>query len=106
NLNQGKENLDNLSLSRLQVCVIAENITPIDVIIHYLILWEANEISYVYVSSKEDLANAGATKRPTCCVLVLSKPTKGELGEDEQKKLKAEYDQLSAEVSALAASLF
>ncbi|KVH96895.1 hypothetical protein Ccrd_001013, partial [Cynara cardunculus var. scolymus] len=25
----------------------------------------------------------GATKRPTCCVLVLTKPTKGELGEEE-----------------------
>nr|GEW37638.1 H/ACA ribonucleoprotein complex subunit 2-like protein [Tanacetum cinerariifolium] len=89
-----------------RVCVIAGNITPIDVITHVPILCEEAEIPYVYVTSKEDLANAGATKRPTCCVLVLPKPTKGELGEDDQQKLKTEYDQVATEVSSLAASLF
>lgn len=54
----------------------------------------------------QDLANAGATKRPTCCVLVLTKPTKGELAEEDQQKLKAEYDQVASEVSELAATLF
>lgn len=54
----------------------------------------------------QDLANAGATKRPTCCVLVLTKPTKGELAAEEQQKLKAEYDQVASEVSELAATLF
>ena len=54
----------------------------------------------------QDLANAGATKRPTCCVLVLSKPTKGELAEEIQKKLKTEYDEVSTEITSLAASMF
>ncbi|KAG9159861.1 hypothetical protein Leryth_007861 [Lithospermum erythrorhizon] len=37
------------------------------------------------------IANAGATKRPTCCVLVLA--------EEEQQKMKGDYDQVAAQVS-------
>ncbi|GJU98414.1 ribonuclease H-like domain-containing protein [Tanacetum coccineum] len=48
----------------------------------------------------------GANKKSTCCLLVLCKPIKGELGEDEQKKLKSGYDQVSTEVSEFAATLF
>ncbi|KAK6131820.1 hypothetical protein DH2020_034438 [Rehmannia glutinosa] len=88
------------------LCVIAGNISPIDVITHVPILCEEANIPYVYVPSKEDLANAGATKRPTCCVLVLAKPTKGELGQEEQDKLKGDYDQLTSELSELANSMF
>ncbi|XP_062103052.1 H/ACA ribonucleoprotein complex subunit 2-like protein [Humulus lupulus] len=88
------------------VCVIAGNISPIDVITHVPILCEETEIPYVYVPSKEDLANAGATKRPTCSVLVMTKPAKGELSPKELEKLKSEYDQVKAEVSELAATLF
>ncbi|KAG5546539.1 hypothetical protein RHGRI_018653 [Rhododendron griersonianum] len=88
------------------LCVIAGNISPIDVITHVPILCEESEIPYIYVTSKEDLANAGATKRPTCCVLVLTKPAKGELPQEEQEKLKAEYDQVASDVSELAASMF
>ncbi|CAK9163521.1 unnamed protein product [Ilex paraguariensis] len=88
------------------LCVIAGNISPIDVITHVPILCEESDIPYIYVPSKEDLANAGATKRPTCCVLVLTKPTKGELGQEEQEKLKADYDQVVTEVSELTASMF
>jgi H/ACA ribonucleoprotein complex subunit 2 len=54
----------------------------------------------------QDLANAGATKRPTCCVLVLTKPTKGELVPEEEDKLKVDYKQVAADVSELASSLF
>lgn len=49
----------------------------------------------------QDLANAGATKRPTCCVLVLTKPTKGELAQEEQEKLKADYDQVVVDVPSV-----
>lgn len=54
----------------------------------------------------QDLANAGATKRPTCCVLVLTKPAKGELGAEEQEKLNEDYKQVAAEVSELASTIF
>ncbi|CAH9081040.1 unnamed protein product [Cuscuta europaea] len=87
-------------------CVIAGNISPIDVITHLPILCEEAEIPYVYVQSKEDLANAGATKRPTCCVLVSTKPTKGDMNQEDQDKLKEEYDQVVSEVRELASSMY
>ncbi|KAK7275075.1 hypothetical protein RIF29_16182 [Crotalaria pallida] len=37
---------------------------------------------------KHDLATAGARKRPTYCVLVMTKPTKSDLEQGEQEKLK------------------
>lgn len=54
----------------------------------------------------QDLANAGATKRPTCCVLVMTHRVKGEMSPDEQEKLKSEYSQVATEVSELAATIF
>ncbi|KAK9116276.1 hypothetical protein Sjap_015223 [Stephania japonica] len=100
-----KEVVKSIRRGNKGLCIIAGNISPIDVITHVPILCEEAEIPYVYVPSKEDLATAGATKRPTCCVLVLTKPMKGELGKEEQEKLKAEYDQVVSEVSELTSSL-
>ncbi|CAL9760337.1 unnamed protein product [Musa acuminata subsp. burmannicoides] len=122
------------------LCVIAGNISPIDVITHVPILLEEADIPYIYVPSKEpdkmqdsyastcilsvpvkalsgsytsffptylqDLAVAGVTKRPTCCVLVLTKPTKGELVQEVQEKLQADYNQVVADVKELTTSLF
>ncbi|KAG8381569.1 hypothetical protein BUALT_Bualt06G0135200 [Buddleja alternifolia] len=101
-----KEVVKSIRRGNKGVCVIAGNISPIDVITHVPILCEENDIPYIYVPSKEDLANAGATKRPTCCVLVLTKPAKGELDQDEQKKLKEDYDQVASEISEVANSMF
>ncbi|KAL8540087.1 hypothetical protein ACS0TY_001611 [Phlomoides rotata] len=101
-----KEVVKSIRRGNKGICIIAGNISPIDVITHVPILCEESEIPYVYVPSKEDLANAGATKRPTCCVLVLTKPTKGEIGQEEQEKLKAEYDQVATDISELANSMF
>ncbi|THU47803.1 hypothetical protein C4D60_Mb09t19490 [Musa balbisiana] len=55
---------------------------------------------------KSDLAVAGVTKRLTCCVLVLTKPTKGELVLEVQEKLQADYNQVIADVKELTTSLF
>ncbi|KAL3837867.1 hypothetical protein ACJIZ3_022458 [Penstemon smallii] len=88
------------------ICVIAGNISPIDVITHVPVLCEEADIPYIYVPSKEDLANAGATKRPTCCVLVQTKPAKGELSQEALEKLKGEYDQVASDISELANSMF
>jgi len=52
------------------VCIIAGDISPIDVISHLPVLCEDNEVPYVFVPSKEALGAAGQTKRPTSCVLV------------------------------------
>ncbi|KAK4403470.1 UNVERIFIED_CONTAM: H/ACA ribonucleoprotein complex subunit-like protein [Sesamum radiatum] len=101
-----KEVVKSIRRGNKGICVIAGNISPIDVITHVPILCEEANIPYIYVPSKEDLANAGATKRPTCCVLVLTKPTKGELGQEEQEKLKAEHDQVASDISELANLMF
>ena len=42
-----------LPSSQCRVCIIAGNISPIDVITHVPILCEDKDIPYVYVSSKE-----------------------------------------------------
>ncbi|KAI8564139.1 hypothetical protein RHMOL_Rhmol03G0158800 [Rhododendron molle] len=101
-----KEVVKSIRRGNKGLCVIAGNISPIDVITHVPILCEESDIPYIYVTSKEDLASAGATKRPTCCVLVLTKPAKGELPQEEQETLKAEYNQVASDVSELASSMF
>ncbi|KAE8688912.1 H/ACA ribonucleoprotein complex subunit 2-like protein [Hibiscus syriacus] len=101
-----KEVVKSIRRGHKGLCVIAGNISPIDVITHLPILCEEAEIPYVYVSSKEDLATAGATKRPTCCVLVLTNPAKGELAPEEQEKIKTDYSQIVSDISELTSSLF
>jgi H/ACA ribonucleoprotein complex subunit 2 len=51
-------------------CVIAGDISPIDVISHLPMMCEDRNIPYFYVPSKHDLGNAACTKRPTSCILV------------------------------------
>ena len=53
-----------------RLVVLAGDISPIDVITHVPVLCEEAGIPYVYVPSKEDLGLAGATKRPTSCVMI------------------------------------
>mmetsp|Transcript_24729 Transcript_24729/g.41821 ORF Transcript_24729/g.41821 Transcript_24729/m.41821 type:complete len:142 (+) Transcript_24729:83-508(+) len=54
-------------------CVIAGDISPIDVISHLPIMCEDRNIPYLYVPSKHDLGTAASTKRPTSCVLISPK---------------------------------
>ncbi|XP_004508607.1 H/ACA ribonucleoprotein complex subunit 2-like protein [Cicer arietinum] len=96
-----KEVVKSIRRGQKGVCVIAGNISPIDVIAHVPVLCEEAEIPYVYVLSKEDLATAAVTKRPTCCVLVMTKPSKGELEQGVQEKLKSEFDQVASEITEL-----
>ena len=55
------------------VCVIAGDISPIDVISHLPVLCEDANVEYVYVRSKASLGAAAQTKRPTSCVLATTK---------------------------------
>jgi len=56
------------------VCIIAGDISPIDVISHIPLLCEESAMPYVFVPSKSALGVAAATKRPTSCVVVLNTP--------------------------------
>ena len=51
-------------------CVIAGDVSPIDVITHLPIMCEDRNIPYLYVPSRHDLGAAACTKRPTSVVLV------------------------------------
>eukprot|EP00250_Pteridium_aquilinum_P004083 c14320_g1_i1 orf=86-547(+) len=88
------------------LCVIAGDISPIDVITHVPVLCEESDIPYIYVPSKEDLASASITKRPTCCVLVMTEPQKGEVKEEDKVKFKEDFDDVVKEVRSLTASFF
>jgi H/ACA ribonucleoprotein complex subunit 2 len=60
-------------------CVIAGDISPIDVVSHLPIMCEDRAIPYIYVPSKQDLGAAASTKRPTSCILVSPKSDFGEM---------------------------
>jgi H/ACA ribonucleoprotein complex subunit 2 len=51
-------------------CIIAGDISPVDVITHLPIMCEDRDIPYFYVPSKHDLGAAATTKRPTSCILI------------------------------------
>ena len=52
------------------VCVLAGDISPIDVIVHIPILCEEADIPYIFTPSRAELGAAGGTKRPTSVVLI------------------------------------
>jgi H/ACA ribonucleoprotein complex subunit 2 len=60
-------------------CVIAGDISPIDVVSHLPIMCEDRQIPYFYVPSKIDLGAAACTKRPTSCVLINPKDSFSEM---------------------------
>ncbi|KAI8924947.1 50S ribosomal protein L30e-like protein [Entophlyctis helioformis] len=68
-----KEVVKGLRKGNKGVVVIAGDISPIDVITHVPVLCEDSNVPYIYVPSKEDLGSAGATKRPTSCILIVPK---------------------------------
>jgi len=89
------------------LCLIAGDISPIDVITHVPILCEEANVPYVYVPSKEELGTAGATKRPTSCMLILPVPPKSAGAADGQpSKMSDEFEEIVKEVNELSASVF
>lgn len=57
------------------ICVIAADVSPVDVVSHIPILCEKNDVVYCFIPSREELGVASMTKRPTS-VVVLNKPPK------------------------------
>ncbi|KAF2468770.1 L30e-like protein [Lindgomyces ingoldianus] len=52
------------------VCIIAADISPMDVISHIPVLCEDHLIPYIYIRSRAELGEASATKRPTSVVMI------------------------------------
>ncbi|TDH71259.1 hypothetical protein CCR75_002789 [Bremia lactucae] len=52
------------------VCIIAGDISPVDVISHIPVLCEEYDIPYIFTPSKVDLGASALSKRPTSCILI------------------------------------
>ncbi|OIW23452.1 L30e-like protein [Coniochaeta ligniaria NRRL 30616] len=79
--------------------VIAADISPMDVIMHFPILCEEHGVPYVYIRSRADLGVAACTKRATSVVMLRpeGKPAGAKKGEDEKME---EGDKEKEKVSA------
>ncbi|OBZ76595.1 H/ACA ribonucleoprotein complex subunit 2 [Grifola frondosa] len=86
--------------------ILAADITPIDIISHLPVLSEDAGVPYVFVTSKEELGHASATKRPTSCVMVCPDQKKAKRKEGEEKDSKEDdyrelYEECCREVQSL-----
>lgn len=73
------------------LCVLAGDVSPIDIYCHLPIVCEDKNIPYCFVESKRDIATCLGAKRP--CIVALVKP------DDDYKEL---YDKCYKKVSELA----
>lgn len=78
-----KEVVKSLRKGEKGLVVIAGDISPPDVISHIPVLCEDGKVPYIFIPSKEDLGSAGATKRPTSCVMIV--PGGGKKSDDKSK---------------------
>jgi H/ACA ribonucleoprotein complex subunit 2 len=85
------------------VCVLAGDISPIDVITHVPILCENADVPYCYVHSKEELGAAGLTKRPTSVMLILPEGVKGsvKMSSSDKKEFDDMYSKIEAKVKSM-----
>ncbi|KAJ2785153.1 snoRNA-binding protein [Coemansia interrupta] len=79
-----KEVVKSLRKGEKGLVILAGNISPVDVLSHIPVLCEDNQVPYVFVDSREELGGACATKRPTCCLMIVpgGKGGKGVAHED------------------------
>ena len=90
-----KEVVKSVRKGQTGLCIIAGDISPIDVISHLPILCEDKRIAYCYVTSKAELGAAAQTKRPTSCVLIT-------VGDDFEHK--SSFDELVESVNSIMPS--
>ena len=65
-----KEVVKSLRRNVKGLCIIAGDISPMDVISHVPVFCEDKEVPYIYVPTKEMIGVACMTKRPTSVVLL------------------------------------
>lgn len=81
--------------------IIAGDISPPDVISHIPVLCEDSAVPYVFIPSKEDLGSAGATKRPTSCVMVVPGGGKSSKTSDKAEEYKEGFDEVVKEIGSM-----
>ncbi|CAM9257902.1 unnamed protein product [Ectocarpus sp. 6 AP-2014] len=90
-----KEVCKGMRQGRKGICVIAGDISPIDVISHMAYYCEEQGVNYIYVPSKVDLGAAAKTKRPTSCVLITPpRETKDSVWDPVTKELFADLKEV------------
>ncbi|KAK9372880.1 50S ribosomal protein L30e-like protein [Lipomyces chichibuensis] len=93
-----KEVVKSLRKGDKGLVVIAGDISPGDVISHIPVLCEDNNVPYLFVPSKEDLGSAGATKRPTSCVMVVPGGFKKDKTDGKDTDYKEGFDEIVKEI--------
>ena len=56
------------------LCIIAADVSPVDVVSHIPVCCEKNNIPYIFVPSREALGENAGTKRPTSVVILIKPP--------------------------------
>lgn len=80
--------------------IIAGDISPADVISHLPVLCEDSDVPYVFIPSKEDLGSAGATTRPTSCVMIVPGGGKKSKNSEAKEEYQEGYNELVKEIAA------
>ncbi|KXX81926.1 H/ACA ribonucleoprotein complex subunit 2 [Madurella mycetomatis] len=77
--------------------IIAGDISPMDVIMHFPILCEEHGVPYLYIRSRADLGVAACTKRATSVVMLKPEGKKGGNDNSSNKKSKKDGDDADME---------
>jgi H/ACA ribonucleoprotein complex subunit 2 len=83
--------------------IIAGDISPMDVIMHFPVLCEEHGVPYLYVRSRADLGVAACTKRATSVVMLKPEGKKNTGGGAGGKKKDADAEMEDAETSKVSA---
>jgi large subunit ribosomal protein L7Ae len=70
-----------------KIVIMAEDVTPEEILAHMPILCEEKNIPYTYVPSKEELGNAAGLGVPTSAIAIISSGKDKELVENIVKKI-------------------
>ena len=74
---------------------MAADISPMDILSHIPVLAEDNQTPYIWVTSKELLGQASATKRPTSCIMIVPDPKRGALSKPNPNMSEADKKDLA-----------
>ncbi|ODQ67585.1 L30e-like protein [Nadsonia fulvescens var. elongata DSM 6958] len=96
-----KEVVKSLRKGEKGLVIIAGDIFPADVISHIPVLCEDSSVPFVFVPSKEDLGSAGATKRPTSCVMIVPGGGKKKNESSKAEDYREGFDEIVKEVSKI-----
>lgn len=84
------------------IVILAADISPMDVISHIPVLCEDHGIPYVFVTSRAELGNSAATKRPTSVVMVVPKSaSKGKKKDGESEADGEDFSEVYEELAKL-----